>query len=144
MRSRNPLGRPKGIKETKKRRPRIARHKDPRAKAALSDVDALDEMLRIVLTYRDDAANGDKEAAGLVLRAASEVATYTKVRLKPMEYEGKLSIEQLIEKLSGEQAAEFLALIEAERGARSADGENQDAGPLDTGPGEPPATGSVH
>ncbi len=144
MEVKNKGGRPKGAKDKHPRRVRIARYTSAQAKALLSDVDPLDEMLRMILTFREQAAAGDLTAAAIVLKAAAEAATYTKARLKPMEYAGKLSLEQMIERLSREQVLDFLTLIRTGRVRGGVDGAGEGAGSLDAGPVEQTPTGSVH
>ena len=93
---------------------------------SIAGIVPLDEMLRIIARNRHDPA---REA--IVLDACKAAAPYIHARLAPIEHTGKLSLEQVIERLTKEQLAEFAATLRASLAADEDRGGAEGAGALD-------------
>lgn len=98
----------------------------PAAAISIAGIVPLDEMLRIIARNRHDPA---REA--IVLDACKAAAPYIHARLAPIEHTGKLSLEQVIERLTKEQLAEFAATLRASLAADEDRGGAEGAGALD-------------
>jgi hypothetical protein len=93
---------------------------------SIAGIVPLDEMLRIIARNRHDPA---REA--IVLDACKAAAPYIHARLAPIEHTGKLSLEQVIERLTKEQLAEFATSLRATLAADEDRSGAEGAGPLD-------------
>ena len=133
-------GRPRGGRTG----PTTKRYADLKA-AIRDDIVPVNGLLRLASVYQKLALSGkDKGAAEIYRRALKDAAPYLHPKLAAIEHTGKLSLQDVLERLTPDQLAAFadaLAAASAEAGDEPAT--EQPSG-MAAGPGEPPATGSVH
>jgi len=131
-------GRPKGTRPTVKRYASL--------KAAIrDDIVPVEGLLRLASTYRTRALSGkDNGAAEIYRQALKDAAPYLHPRLAPIEHTGKLSLQDVLERLTPDQLAAFADALAAASAEAGDPQPNDAAGGLDAGPGEQTPTGSVH